>query len=53
MTPVDFTQDMSPDLPEVWKIFSQKPLTQKDLDDIFEHREETVVADWLAYPQYR
>ncbi len=40
-------------LPEVWKIFSQSPLTDDELDSLFEFRNDTKVADWLAYPHYR
>ncbi len=48
------TEDTDPSsLPEVWKVFSQSPLTEEMLDEMFEHREETRVMDWLAYPHYR
>jgi len=40
------------DCPTVWKIFSQTPLTEEELDHLFTSRQETKVADWLAYPQY-
>ena len=40
------------DFPLVWKIFSQRALTKEELDDMFAHREETKVIDWLAYPKY-
>jgi len=36
----------------VWKIFSQKPLTNEELDSMFLKRIETHVTDWLAYPHY-
>ena len=41
------------DLPLVWKIFSQTPLTDDDMDQLFESRRETKVVDWLAYPHYK
>lgn len=36
----------------VYKIFSPKPLTEKQLDSIFEERHHVEVHDWLAYPEY-
>ncbi|KAG1700041.1 Prenylcysteine oxidase [Nymphon striatum] len=36
----------------VYKIFSQKPLTEAELDYLFLERSETKVVDWLAYPDY-
>ena len=39
-------------LENVWKVFSQQPLTVKDLSDIFSERREVKVCDWLAYPNY-
>ena len=50
--------DATPDtetssLPTVWKIFSQVPLTEEELDLYFLQREETKVVDWLAYPHYK
>ena len=53
-SPVEVPEGTDPsDLPEVWKVFSQTPLTEEDLDSMFEHRQETRVIDWLAYPHYR
>ncbi|XP_076045567.1 prenylcysteine oxidase 1-like [Oratosquilla oratoria] len=49
--PVDVT-DCSQDLPTVWKIFSPEPLTEEQLDYLFEVRREVHVTDWLAYPHY-
>lgn len=36
----------------VWKLFSAKPLTQQELDQIFLKRGEPVAIDWFAYPEY-
>ena len=49
LTPEDDTDSV----PLVWKIFSQTPLTDEDLDSLFLQREETKVVDWLAYPHYK
>ena len=46
------------DFPNVWKVFSQIPLSDKELNQIFidiketNSIEEVYVADWLAYPEY-
>ena len=39
-------------IPQVWKVFSQKPLTEQNLNEIFVERKESKVCDWLAYPSY-
>lgn len=36
----------------VWKIFSQRPLTEDELDELFYPRSHCTVVDWLAYPEY-
>lgn len=36
----------------VWKIFSQKPLTEDQVDHLFDETSEIKVVDWLAYPHY-
>lgn len=36
----------------VWKVFSKRPLTESELDDLFYERGQCAVVDWLAYPQY-
>ena len=36
----------------VWKIFSQEPLTHAQLNKLFKTYESKNVIDWLAYPQY-
>ncbi|XP_067144736.1 prenylcysteine oxidase 1-like isoform X2 [Centruroides vittatus] len=48
--PVDYKKDET--VPEVWKIFSQKPLTDDFMSEMFESITEVKVVDWLAYPQY-
>ena len=46
------------DFPNVWKVFSQSPLSKKELGQIFteinstKSQDEVYVADWLAYPEY-
>ncbi|GAB6028447.1 Prenylcysteine oxidase-like [Chamberlinius hualienensis] len=42
------TENMS----KVWKVFSQLPLTDQQLDNLFASRLDTQVIDWLAYPHY-
>lgn len=36
----------------VWKIFSQKPLTEDQIYQLFDNTTEIKVVDWLAYPHY-
>jgi hypothetical protein len=36
----------------VWKVFSQTPLTNSELSKMFTDVKETHVSDWLAYPHY-
>ncbi|XP_059099551.1 prenylcysteine oxidase 1-like [Tigriopus californicus] len=50
LVPVNYSFGMK--IPEVWKIFSQTPLTDDDLNDIFRTREDIKIVDWLAYPEY-
>ena len=41
------------DLPtQVFKVFSQSPLTESDLSKLFCSIDSVAVKDWLAYPQY-
>ena len=46
------------DFPNVWKVFSQAPLSKKEINDAFVNIVETkklediYVANWLAYPEY-
>lgn len=35
-----------------WKVFSKKPLTDNEIDQLFESHTEVKVIDWLAYPRY-
>lgn len=49
--PVDVKKDQS--FPsDVWKVFSQQPLTDLQLDSMFINREEVSVTDFSAYPHY-
>ena len=47
-----------PDFPNVWKGFSQVPLSNQEIKDAFINIVETktvediFIADWLAYPEY-
>ena len=36
----------------VYKVFSNSPLTNVQLDQLFDERDHVKVADWLAYPEY-
>lgn len=36
----------------VWKVFSQKPLTEDQIDQLFDQTKEIKEVDWLAYPHY-
>lgn len=37
---------------DMWKVFSQAPLSSQELDMLFSKRSYVNVIDWLAYPQY-
>lgn len=37
----------------VWKVFSQNPLYNNEIDQLFESTSEVKVVDWLAYPHYK
>lgn len=37
---------------EIWKIFSPRPLTENELDSLFQKRKVAKSVDWLAYPHY-
>lgn len=37
----------------VWKVFSQQPLTNYQIDQLFESTSHIKVVDWLAYPHYQ
>lgn len=52
LTPVDFDPEVDKVVPSVWKIFSSRILTEKELDNLFVERLDTTVRDWLAYPEY-
>uniref|UniRef100_A0A2S2QCA5 Prenylcysteine oxidase n=1 Tax=Sipha flava TaxID=143950 RepID=A0A2S2QCA5_9HEMI len=36
----------------VWKIFSQQPLSNNQIDELFFSTKEVKVVNWLAYPHY-
>ena len=50
LSPVDY--ENGDHLPSVWKVFSQNPLENSELDKLFKTRKEMRVCDWLAYPHY-
>ena len=37
---------------DVWKVFSQQPLSEEEINQIFKERTQVVTCDWLAYPHY-
>lgn len=37
----------------VWKLFSQNPLTNSEIEQLFENISDVKVVDWLAYPHYQ
>lgn len=37
---------------EAWKVFSKKPLTDNEIDQLFQRHTEVKIIDWLAYPRY-
>lgn len=38
--------------PTMWKIFSQRNLTDEEINSLFDDSEVIDVVDWLAYPHY-
>lgn len=36
----------------VWKVFSKQPLTDNEIEKLFESHTDIKVIDWLAYPRY-
>ncbi|XP_021925663.1 prenylcysteine oxidase-like isoform X2 [Zootermopsis nevadensis] len=50
LNPVDYKPNEG--VFDVWKVFSQKPLTEEQLNNLFLHERDVKVIDWLAYPQY-
>ena len=53
-TPVDFKEgeESSFQGEPVWKVFSQKPLTDAQVNDLFSKVTQKEVVDWMAYPHY-
>ena len=37
---------------QVWKVFSQQPLSEEELNQIFKEKDQVVTCNWLAYPHY-
>jgi prenylcysteine oxidase/farnesylcysteine lyase len=50
LNPVDYKPNEG--LFNVWKVFSQRPLTNAELNDLFLQQKNVYVVDWLAYPHY-
>lgn len=51
LNPVDYKP--SEGVFDVWKVFSQKPLTKLQLNTLFLEQKNVKVIDWLAYPHYQ
>ena len=53
-TAVDFVPGVEPQIKDapVWKVFSQVPLTDSQMNYLFSSVKEKTVVDWLAYPHY-
>lgn len=51
ISPVDYTPETHNES-NVWKIFSQRPLTDLELLTLFSDVKDKYVKDWLAYPHY-
>ncbi|XP_071743165.1 prenylcysteine oxidase 1 isoform X1 [Lepeophtheirus salmonis] len=51
LKPVDY--DGSEEVPSVWKIFSQRILSEDELHEIFSVIHSKEVIPWLAYPSYK
>lgn len=49
--PVDYKQK-SAEVSDVWKIFSQKLLSDSELESVFSEINDKYVKVWLAYPEY-
>ncbi|XP_033127631.1 prenylcysteine oxidase 1-like [Anneissia japonica] len=50
--PVDFASGSNEDIPNVYKMFSERPLSGNEIDVLFLNRSEVKVIDWRAYPNY-
>ena len=48
LTPVNYEGTSENPLPNVWKVFSQEPLTENDMNKIFLDRKQVEVCDWLG-----
>ena len=53
-TAVDFVPGVEPQIKDapVWKVFSQVPLTDSQVNYLFSSVKDKTVVDWLAYPHY-
>lgn len=50
LNPVDYKRNEGAF--DVWKVFSQRPLTKAELNDLFLQQKNVHIVDWLAYPHY-
>lgn len=50
LSPVDYKPNEG--VFDVWKVFSQRPLTKVELNDLFLQQKNVYIVDWLAYPHY-
>ncbi|XP_078589109.1 prenylcysteine oxidase 1-like [Branchiostoma floridae x Branchiostoma japonicum] len=55
-TPLNISKGYTPVGPEsedaVWKVFSQRPLADSEIAQLFTVVKDSQVVDWLAYPHY-
>ena len=48
----DFCKPLSEQPTRIWKVFSNRPLTDEEKAKLFRSIDLVVVKDWMAYPQY-
>ena len=51
ITPVDWQG--ANDSARIWKLFSQRPIKDEELAEIFLSHDKITAIDWLAYPDYQ
>eukprot|EP00092_Neocalanus_flemingeri_P058364 GFUD01069545.1.p1 GENE.GFUD01069545.1~~GFUD01069545.1.p1 ORF type:complete len:241 (+),score=83.00 GFUD01069545.1:26-724(+) len=52
LTPVDYNPITDNNLPPVYKLFSNRPLTSTELSTMFSSVHSVMATTWLAYPSY-
>ncbi|XP_071955344.1 prenylcysteine oxidase 1-like [Antedon mediterranea] len=50
--PVDYETGVREDIPYVYKIFTERPLSDEEINELFLNVSEVKIVDWLAYPNY-